>query len=257
MPCGGVARRRLALLIVLGALVAALSPAGAGAAASSPLYDQASPIPGADQGSNANYRSFIVRVTPSVPGLKIQVLAFADRLQVFNHSGRTVTIYGYQGEPYARLLPDGAVQLNVRSPALYLNTSFYGGGTVPASANPAAPPQWTTVYKTGTFQWHDHRIHWASPETPPIVTNTSKRTLIFNWTVPITVGSQRGAISGQLFWWPDNSKAPVGAYVALAIVALLGLILVLWVRRRRAGPPGGVAGREGDAPTPTAAREAW
>ncbi len=251
--------RHLTLVAVLGALAAAPAPAGAVAASNPDLYEQASATPGADQGSNSNFRSYIVNVTPSVPGLQIQILAFADRLQVFNHTGRTVTIYGYQGEPYARLLGDGTVQLNERSPALYLNTSFYGGGTVPASANPSLPPQWTTIYKTGTFQWHDHRIHWASPATPPQVTDKSKRTLIFNWRVPIAVGSQAGAISGQLFWTPSTSTASPAAYIALAIIALLGLALVIVVRRRRAGPPaGGAAGdpESGGTARPTP-REAW
>jgi len=215
-------------------------PAGARSAPNPFLHEQASPIPAADQGSNANYRSFVTRVTPSVPGLQVQVLAFADRLQLFNHTGRTVTIYGYQNEPYARLLPDGTVQLNERSPAVYLNTSFYGNDVVvPASANPSAPPQWATVFKTGNFQWHDHRIHWASPQTPPQVKNTSERTLIFNWTVPISVGVQRGAISGQLYWQPSTSKASPLAYIVLAVIAVLAIALVVVVRRRRAGGPSG------------------
>lgn len=251
--------RQLTLAAVLGAVLAALLAPGAGAASNPYLYEQASAAPGADQGSNANYRSYVVGVTPAVPGLQVQVLAFADRLQVFNHTGRTVTIYGYQGEPYARLLPDGAVQLNVRSPALYLNTTFYGGGTVPAGANPASPPQWTTVYKTGTFQWHDHRIHWASPELPPQVKDTSKRTLIVNWKVPITVGGQSGAIAGQLYWTPSASRASATAYVVLGVVALLGIVLVLVVRRRRTRPPAGGDGAEtGSEPTGgRGAREAW
>jgi hypothetical protein len=254
--------RHLTLVAVLGAL--ALVPAGASAATANPyLLEQASATPGADQGSNANYRSNIVSVTPAAPGLQVQVLAFADRLQLVNHTGRTVTIYGYQGEPYARLLPDGEVQLNEHSPAVFLNTSFFGGGTPPPGQNPNLPPQWTTIYKTGSFQWHDHRIHWASPTTPPQVKDKDKRTLIFNWTLPISVGAERGRIAGQLFWAPSTSGASVGAYVALAVIALLGISLVLFVRarRRRAGPdgpPGAPDESASDAGTTTPARrEAW
>jgi len=32
---------------------------------------------------------------------------YDDRLQAINHSGKTVTIYGYNDEPYAQLLPNG------------------------------------------------------------------------------------------------------------------------------------------------------
>jgi len=251
--------RHLTLAVVLGAL--ALMPAGASAATANPyLLEQASATPGADQGSNANYRSNVVSVTPATPGLQVQVLAFADRLQLVNHTGQTVTIYGYDGEPYARLLANGAVQLNEHSPAIFLNTSFYGGGTPPPGENPNLPPQWTTVFKTGSYQWHDHRIHWASPELPPQVKDKSKRTLVFNWTVPISVGNQRGRIAGQLFWTPSTSGASAGAFVALAIVLVLGLVIVVVVRRRRRGGPGDPAdeheAESTGGPTP-APREAW
>ena len=89
-----------------------------------------------DQGSNFEYRSTITTVTPSVPGLSLEVLEFADRLLLTNHTGKTVTIYGYQGEPYARVLANGTAEENTRSPATYLNTSFYGNVTVPAFAEP-------------------------------------------------------------------------------------------------------------------------
>ena len=102
-----------------------------------------------------------------MPGLSVQVLEFADRLMLTNHTGKTVTIYGYQGEPYARVLANGTAEQNERSPATYLNTTFYGNVTVPASASPSAPPQWTVVDRTGQFEWHDHRIHWKSPLLPP------------------------------------------------------------------------------------------
>ncbi len=247
--------RHLRLVAVLGAVAAAAAPGAARAAGNPYLHEQASATPGADQGSNSNYRSYITAVTPRVPGLQVQILAFADRLQIFNHTGRIVTIYGYQGEAYARLLPDGSVQLNERSPALYLNASFYGGGTIPASANPSSPPQWVTVFRTGTYQWHDHRIHWPSPELPPQVKDKGKRTLIFNWAVPIDVGGARGAISGQLFWTPSASKASAGAYIALAAIAVLGIALVLIVRRRRTRRPG--AGDEDEPGARRSAREAW
>jgi len=245
------------LACLAGTVFASVRPSVA-RAGSSPLYEQASATPGSDQGSNANYRSYVTRVTPSIRGLQVQVLAFADRLQVFNRTGRTVTIYGYNDEPYARLLADGTVQLNERSPALYLNTSFYASGTPPAStsSNPATPPTWTTVFHTGNFQWHDHRVHWASPTVPPQVKDKHKRTFIWNWTVPITVGDQRGSIAGQLFWTPSASTASIGAYLALGVLAALALVVARVVRSRRSIPPGGVS-VEPPGPGGTDTREAW
>jgi hypothetical protein len=233
---------RLISTTLLG-MVALVLPLPASAATTS---ESGSPIN--DQGSNFNYRSNITRVTPSVPGLSLEVLEFADRLLLRNHTGKTVTIYGYQGEPYARVLADGAAEQNTRSPATYLNTSFYGNVTVPASAKPSAPPHWVVVDRTGQFEWHDHRIHWMSPLTPPQVKDKSKRTLIFDWRVPIRVGAQAGVVTGQLFWTPESSHASMVVIVLGVAIALCGLLLVLFVRRRRAradadssasGPRGG------------------
>jgi hypothetical protein len=210
-----------------------------------------------DQGSNFNYRSNITSVTPNVPGVSLQVLEFADRLLLTNHSGRTVTIYGYSGEPYARVLANGTAEQNVRSPATYLNTNFYADVVVPPIANPAAAPKWVVVDRTGQFEWHDHRIHWMSPTVPPEVKNKSKRTLIFNWQVPIEVGARKGAVAGQLFWTPENSKASVGVIVLGVLIVVLGLLFVLFVRRRRARtslPGQAGAAKDGSGGSPG---EAW
>jgi hypothetical protein len=236
---------------LLGALI--VLPAGAAHAKGGeqpPVQESGSPIQ--DQGSSYHFRSYITSITPAAPGLSVEVLEFADRLLLRNHTGKTVTIYGYSGEPYVRLLPNGSAEQNKRSPAVYLNTNFYANVTVPPSASATAPATWESVDRTGQFEWHDHRIHWMSPVTPPQVKDASKRTKIFDWTVPIRVGDQPGVIRGELFWVPNSSKAPTAAIVALVVIVIAGLALVLFVRRRRGGTP--PRPDDGEAP---AQREAW
>jgi hypothetical protein len=195
----------------------------------------AAPSALAHQG-NPNYRSVIRGVTPQVSGVHLQVLNLDDRLELQNTSGRTVVIQGYNGEPYARVLGDGTVQVNRRSPAYFLNDDRFGNVKVPAAAKPGATPQWQIVDRAGRFQWHDHRIHWMSKVPPKQVTDTSKRTKVFDWSVPVRVGGTRGAIAGTLFWQPKpGGGAPVAAMVGLGAIALLGLGAVLVVRRRRGG----------------------
>ena len=225
-------------------------------AASTTTSESGNPIN--DQGSSYEYRSNITTVTPSVPGLSFQVLEFADRILLTNHTGKTVTIYGYEGEPYARVLANGTVEQNVRSPASYLNTNFYAQVTVPPSANASDPPEWRVIDRTGQFEWHDHRIHWMSPVPPATVKNKSQRTLIFNWQVPIAVGSTKGAIAGQLYWTPESSKAPLAVIILGVAIVLAGLAFVVFVRRRRAraalaGAGGGGVAQEARAP----GKEAW
>jgi hypothetical protein len=247
-------RLTLALFAALALLPTSVA-AGMGAAGASFSSESGNPIN--DQGSNYQYRSNITSITPNVSGLNLQVLEFADRLLLTNHTGKTVTIFGYQGEPYARVLANGTAEQNVRSPAVYLNTNFYANVKVPATASPSATPRWVVVDRTGQFEWHDHRIHWMSPLLPPQVKNRSKRTLIFDWQVPIAVGTQKGVVNGQLFWAPENSKASTAVIVIGVLIALAGVLFVLFVRRRRSRTPGG-----GNSPIEpggpgTSAGEAW
>lgn len=252
---------RLALPSLLAAALAmaalALSPTGL-PVASGAEEPAAASSPVNDQGSSFHYRSVITSLTPALHGLSVQVLQFADRLLLINHTGQTVTIDGYSGEPYVRLRADGAVERNVRSPATYLNQSFYGDINVPPQASASAAPQWQLVERTGQFEWHDHRIHYTSPATPPQVKDKSRRTLIFDWSIPLQVGAARGAIAGRLFWEPESSKAPLGAIILGIAIVLGGLVLVLVVRRRRTVgplPPGG--GPPGESTDGAQAPEAW
>jgi hypothetical protein len=226
--------RRLAILVALGAFTLAPVSAARAQGDGQPAQSSESGNPINDQGSSYNYRSYITGIVPNAPGLSVQVLEFADRLQLTNHTGKTVIVYGYEGEPYARVLGDGTVEVNTRAPAYYLNQNFYAQVTVPASASAHAPPRWSVLDRTGDFEWHDHRIHWMSPVPPAKVKDKSRRTKIFDWQVPVRVGNQSGALDGQLFWVPEEgTKTPIGAIVALILIVLLGVALVFVVRRRR------------------------
>jgi hypothetical protein len=192
-------------------------------------------VPSADahQG-NPNYRSVISGVVPNTPGVKIQVLNFDDRLQLDNRTGKTVTVQGYQQEPYLRLMKDGTVEVNRNSPAYYLNNDRTSTGKVPANAKPGATPDWKVVDRTGSYQWHDHRIHWMSAIPPKQVTDKSKRTKVFDWKVPMQVGTQKTAVTGTLFWQPKpGGGIPTAALIGLVVLALAGLGAVFVVRRRR------------------------
>jgi len=250
LPSALVSARAIAVTLAVG--LCTLQGAGSVAASTSTSpITSLSENPINDQGSNYHYSSILTSVSPRVSGLSVQVLEFADRLLLTNHTDQTVTVYGYQREPYARVLANGTAEVNLRSPATYLNASFYGNITVPAIADQTAPPRWSVLDRTGQFEWHDHRIHWASPLKPPQVTDAGKRTLIFDWSVPIAVGPRAGTIDGQLFWTPESSNAPTGAIVAGVLIVLGGLLFVWFVRKRRRGEAAPAAG-EGRGQT-----EAW
>jgi hypothetical protein len=195
-----------------------------------------------------HYRSTVRSIRPPVRGLNVQVLNYDDRLQLINHTGRDVEVLGYGGEPYALVLADGTVEVNKRSPSYYLNQDRYGNVAVPPQATNSAPPQWQVLDKTGTFEWHDHRIHFMSKSLPNQVTNKSKRTKIFDWKVPIVVSSKPATIHGDLYWVPIAGGLPSGALIALAAVVFSGIAFVEVVRRRRR--------RQGE-PRSRRTKEAW
>jgi len=183
-------------------------------------------------GGNADYRSVIERVIPSVPGVEVEVLNYDSEFEL-RSEGREVTIYGYEDEPFARVLADGTVQVNERSPATYLNEDRYASVQVPTDADPEAPPRWKTVDESGRFVWHDHRMHYMAQGAAPQVKDESRKTKVFDYEVPIEVDGRLGAIAGTLYWVgpEDTSKLPF--LIAGAVILLGGGALVIVLRRRR------------------------
>jgi hypothetical protein len=198
-----------------------------------------------------HYESLVEGVTPRISGFSVAVLNGDDRLEVVNHSSRTITIDGYDKEPYLLMQPDGTVSVNLRSPAHYLNGTPTGTAPIPTSADPQAIPRWRVVERNGRYQFHDHRIHWMAKGAPQQVKDRSVRTKVVDWRVPLHAGTTDGAIDGTLFWRGSAGGPPAGAFAALAVLVLLGVAAVVVVRRRRRAGAGGGAGA-GQAP-----EEAW
>jgi hypothetical protein len=70
------------------------------------------------------------------------------------------------------------------------------------------------------------------------VTDTSQRTRVLDYTVPLDVGGRRTTVHGTL-WWVGlpGGGMPAGAVIALVVVALAAVGLVVVVRRRRVRAP--------------------
>jgi hypothetical protein len=192
--------------------------------------------PAAAHQGNPNFRSIVHGIQPAIHGVQVQVLGNDDRFELDNRSGKTIVIDGYDSEPYARLMPDGTVEVNRLSPAGYLNEDRFAQSPVPAFAKASARPQWVVQSKTGRFQWHDHRMHWMAKSLPPQVKDKHKKTKIFDYKIPLKINGDPAALKGTLFWvGPQGGSFPVGAAIAFAVIAAGLLALVVFVRRRRAG----------------------
>jgi hypothetical protein len=190
--------------------------------------------PSVASGHSANpfYLSQVTSVTPVRHGVRVEVLDRDDRLAITNRSGEAITILGYEGEPYARIAADGRVKVNLNSPAEYLNEDRYAVRSVPAGVRPDAPPRWKEVRDDGRFEWHDHRAHWMGQDTPSVVKDEDVKTKVFDWRIPLRVGTTPGAISGT----PVSNPMTAIILGALIIAACAGAVVVFNRRDRFARP---------------------
>lgn len=187
-------------------------------------------------GGDPNYRSEIDSVQPPLPGgVSLEVLDYDSYLQLVDRHGHEVVLYGYSGEPYARIEEDGTVQVNRRSPATYLDDNRFAEVTVPAIADAEAAPEWKTVDGSGTFIWHDHRMHYMSKSLPPSVKNTSEKTKVFDYAIPMSVDGRKTVLHGTLWWVGGAGTSKLPFVIAAIVIVLGGGALVLWIRRRRDG----------------------
>jgi hypothetical protein len=185
-------------------------------------------------GGNPNYRSEIDSFEPPLPGgVSIEVLDYDSYMQLLDQHGHEVVVDGYDGEPYARIEKDGTVQVNRRSPATYLNDSRFAEVTVPPLADPTAPPEWKTVDGSGTFIWHDHRMHYMSKSLPPKITDKSRKTKVFDYEIPMSVDGHRTVLHGTLWWVGSAGTSKLPFVIAAFVIVIGGGALVLWIRRRR------------------------
>jgi hypothetical protein len=186
----------------------------------------------ADPAGPTNYDSVITGVEAAdgepVP-ITLEVLGGDAFLVVRAEPGVEVEIPGYEGEPYLRIVGDGAVELNERSPARWLNEAQLGSVEVdvPAQADAEASPVWQQVGSEGEYAWHDHRIHWMSAAAPPQVdTGAREAQPVMDWEVPMLVDGREVVATGELVWHPGPQPWVVVGLVALTLGAGLALAFV-------------------------------
>jgi hypothetical protein len=171
----------------------------------------------------SNYQTTVDGTTPAVRGLTVQSIDLGNELELHNDTQTDVVVLGYQGEPYLRIGPRGVFE-NIRSPAKYLNQTRDGKTPVPASADPAATPEWHQIGTGTTARWHDHRAHWMGTDDPPeVARNPDQRHLIDHWQLQLRRGSQDITVSGDLLWVPGPKPWGwlLGALAAAAVVVAL------------------------------------
>ena len=219
----------------------------------------------ASAGGRKEEHSSLERLRPPVEGIDMAVVGGDRYLTLTNKSGKVVLVKGYDNEPYLRFLAGGVVQENRRSPSKYVNDDRFGLTPVPATANSDAAPVWRDVSQNGTYKWFDHRTHSMDKGIPPQVKDPSKQTKIFDWTVPMEVGSAPVTAVGTLQWVPESASSSssgmsTGAIAAIAagVLLLLAALAYLLSRRRRRTVPAAAAGGAAPSPDePEKEKEVW
>jgi hypothetical protein len=184
---------------------------------------------GADAPDATAYRTTVSSISPTAPGLTVRVVEAGARLELVNRTGRSIEVLGYSGEPYLEVRPDGTFE-NTNSPATYLNTTLTGDGTVPAGADPAAPPTWRRVSQDPAARWHDRRTHWLTGGLPPSAAADPSHThRLRDWVVPLRDGVTPLEIRGTLDWVPPPEPA---VWWALTLLVAAGTAALTLLRRR-------------------------
>jgi hypothetical protein len=93
--------------------------------------------------------------------------------------------------------------------------------------------------------------------TPPQVKDEGVRTKIFDWRVPMTVGTGAVTALGTLEWVPESSSgsSSTGLIVALAVAGALALATLAFFLGRRRRPA--AAGQPVTGPRRQEEKEAW
>lgn len=187
----------------------------------------------ADPAKPTNDESRVLSIQPATPAVSVRVVGGDGFLDLSVRPGHEVEVPGYAGEPWLRVLRDGTVEENTRSPATYLDANRYASDiTIPPDVDPKAPPSWKTVGHRGHWVWHDHRIHWMNPGVaPPMVAGTEQVRLgdrpDGRWVVPLQVDATAVQVVGELLRHPaPNPAVPIAVIGGLALAGLAASFLL-------------------------------
>jgi len=161
--------------------------------------------------------SFVARLREVPAGVKARIVDGDQRLWLRVQPGRTVTVLGFQGEPYLRFSSAG-VEVNERSLAFYLNRSR--PRAIPHGLDALASPDWHRVASGPSYSWHEDRLHSLAAAA-----RRPGSALVGTWTIPVLEQGKRLQLLGTLRYSPDPSPLwfwPV-AVVLLSLPALLRL----------------------------------
>jgi hypothetical protein len=212
--------RIIAALLAVSAATAVLLTglaAGADAARTAVLGDPATP----STSDSRYYRSTVSAIEPAVPGLSVRMQPSGE-LTLTNTTGRTVTLLGYDGEPFLRITSQG-VDENVNSLSAALGATWGSGSGSDWGSSGVDGPHWRHRDSGKTVTWHDYRTRAATGHRPPAVAaHPHQQQRVRTWALQLTVGNQPVAVQGAVDW----TGAPRFTHRQLALLVIAGVVVL-------------------------------
>jgi len=153
-------------------------------------------------------RPIFEQMSPTVPGVNVQVAYSANYELLVTSTQQTVTFLADSGEPFLQIGPTG-VLANFASPTFYDSNAPEGLSSFPqqAKAGPDVPPIWRKIAAQPSWGWYDHRLHPAQSFVPAAILKANKVAVLGRWKVPFRSGDQTGELQGRFEFRP-----PTGSY---------------------------------------------
>lgn len=162
----------------------------------------------------SNYRTELMGVQPPNAGVVVSLAPDHEQLELRVSGPHSVTVLGYQGEPYLRIDARG-VSENVRSPAVVANRKRIPTGP---PGRETGSPRWRRVSHRPIARWHDHRAHWMGGITPRVVRrDPDHQHVVVRWSIPLRIDGHPAQVRGRLLWTPPAPAWPW--WVAAVIIA--------------------------------------
>lgn len=176
------------------------------------------------------FASTFVALPDAATGLVVQLLQGRVPGIFLRWSGEgEVVVTGADGEPFARLGPNGA-EVNRRSPTWLFSAQAEGQDLAGLAADPTAAPDWMVVSPTPSFTWLEERAAVLDVATDDEQTQA--------WTVPLTIAGTAAEITGRstvsvVALAADTAGgSSTGPRVAVGLAAVGTVALGTWLLRR-------------------------
>ena len=179
---------------------------------------------GADPATPGEYSSVVQRMEPVTPGLSVKIIGGDSFLQVKVDPGHELIVFAYattgRGEPFLRIRADGVVEENQQSEYTYRIRDRYANVEVPPNLDRNAPPEWKQVGEGSEFAWHDHRVHWMSPDRKPGI---KPGDVVQTWQVDMTFDGKPVSVDGVVLL--AKPIIPAAWFAAAAAIAIAVVVI--------------------------------